>query len=208
MQRALDHIVYAVQDLDKACDDFEKLLGVRPTFGGYHPTQGTKNALIGLGNHQYLELIAIDHENKNVTSTRWMGVDLIDRPQLTRWAIKSNNLKKDAGILQQANPELGNINAGKRHTADGSLLAWELLMPLAHPTVELLPFAINWGDKNVHPTNALDTHCKLLNLEGYHPAPASIKDLMHQLGVDMKVHKAQTMALKAKIKCPLGIVDI
>ena len=71
--RRIDHIVYAVFDLDKSMDDFEELLGVRPIFGGYHKTFGTKNALINLDKGVYLELLAADNSNMDVQKPRWMG---------------------------------------------------------------------------------------------------------------------------------------
>ena len=89
--RKIDHIVYAVPDLSAACDELEELLGVRPIFGGYHDSQGTKNALLNLGNQCYLELLAVDEANTKIEAPRWMGVDLIQHPRITRWAIKSDN---------------------------------------------------------------------------------------------------------------------
>ncbi|MFY0592792.1 VOC family protein [Roseivirga sp.] len=207
-KRKLDHIVYVVKDLAEACDHFEALLGVRPVFGGYHPSQGTKNALISLGNDQYLELIAIDYDNKKIAAPRWMGIDLIQKAQVTRWAIKSDNLVADAAILQKANPQLGQIKEGKRQTSNGDLLEWKLLLPLAHPEVELLPFSIDWGQNNTHPTNSMDDNCELVELFGYHPKPESITPTLIEMGIDLKIFKAETIKLKAKINCPNGIVEI
>ena len=62
--RSIDHIVYCVQDLDAAMDWFEDQTGVRPEFGGYHTTQGTKNALVGLGEDRYLEFLAVDSKSQ------------------------------------------------------------------------------------------------------------------------------------------------
>ncbi len=62
----LDHILYAVPDLQKGIDDFEKLTGVRPVYGGKHLNLGTHNALVSLGEEVYFELIAPDPSRKNI----------------------------------------------------------------------------------------------------------------------------------------------
>ena len=64
--RQIDHIVYTVPNLEKAMDWFTEISGIQPAFGGYHTTQGTKNAVVNLGNSCYLELLAADNENKNI----------------------------------------------------------------------------------------------------------------------------------------------
>ena len=66
--RQIDHIVYTVPNLEKAIDWFAEISGIRPAFGGYHTTQGTKNAVVNLGNSCYLELLAADDANKDIQS--------------------------------------------------------------------------------------------------------------------------------------------
>ena len=58
--RKIDHIVYAVQDLSATMVQFEEKSGIKPIFGGFHKSFGTKNALVALGNGCYLELLAAD----------------------------------------------------------------------------------------------------------------------------------------------------
>ena len=204
----IDHIVYAVSDLDLACGQIEELLGVKPIFGGYHQTQGTKNALVGLGEGQYLELIAIDETNKDITSPRWMGVDLLTKSQITRWAIKSTDLNHDAAVLQQANPEMGQRSGGSRKTANGSLLAWDLLMPLASPEVEILPFIIDWSAAESHPSDQLSIQCRLVELYATHPNPQLIESTLEKLNVSLRIEPSETISIKAKIQCPNGIIEL
>jgi len=61
MIKTIDHILVAVEDLDKAVENYSMIFGFAPTWLGEHPTLGTKNALFPLEN-MYLELIA---KNKN-----------------------------------------------------------------------------------------------------------------------------------------------
>ncbi len=56
----LDHIMLAAPDLEAAVADFEQRTGVRPSEGGRHPGQGSRNVLATLGNGCYLEIIGPD----------------------------------------------------------------------------------------------------------------------------------------------------
>jgi len=207
--RLLDHIVYTVQDLEAATLTLEKKLGVKAVFGGYHPTQGTKNALINLDNGTYLELLAADDLNMNILPPRWMGIDILTKDQITRWALKSEQLEKDAEIVKQYLPEMGNITGGSRNTANGSLLKWQLILPLAKPEVELTPFMVDWSQTKTHPHDALPhMDCKLIELYGTHPDPDLLRVTFKNLGVNLRIESNENISLKAIIQCPNGVVEI
>jgi len=53
----LDHVVYAVPDLDEAAVRFREEFGLDSTEGGRHERWGTANRIVPLGD-QYLELVA------------------------------------------------------------------------------------------------------------------------------------------------------
>ncbi|MBU2948734.1 VOC family protein [Zobellia uliginosa] len=207
--RLLDHIVYTVQDLEAATLTLEKKLGVKAVFGGYHPTQGTKNALINLDNGTYLELLAADDLNMNILTPRWMGIDILTKDQITRWALKSEQLEKDAEIVKQYLPEMGNITGGSRNTANGSLLKWQLILPLAKPEVELMPFMVDWSQTETHPHDALPhMDCKLIELYGTHPDPDLLRVTFKNLGINLRIESNKNISLKAIIQCPNGVVEI
>ena len=57
MIKSIDHILIAVQNLEESSLQYEKILGLKPTWRGKHPNLGTENILFPLEN-LYLELIA------------------------------------------------------------------------------------------------------------------------------------------------------
>lgn len=204
--RTIDHIVYSVPDLDIAIEQFEKATGVLPVFGGYHLTKGTKNALVNLGNQCYLEILAVDAQNTNIAPPRWMGIDLIQQPQVTRWCLKSTNLQRDSEQLQRINPLLGVINEGQRKTANGDQLAWEMILPLATPAVDVLPFMVDWKKSTVHPTDNLLPTVGLERIQLFHPLPVDQNEVLKNLEVEIVVNKASTAAIKVHLATPKGLV--
>ena len=54
---ALDHVVIAVGDLERAEADYAKVLGLSPSWHGTHPDYGTANVLFRIDN-TYVELLA------------------------------------------------------------------------------------------------------------------------------------------------------
>lgn len=207
-KRQIDHIVYTVPDLEKSMDWLEELTGIRPNFGGYHTTKGTKNALLNLGNTCYLEILAADSDNTAIPTPRWMGVDFLTKPQITRWSLKSNNLPKDSLAVKAYNPAMGLIDGGQRKMTDGNLLRWEMILPLAAPEVALIPFMTDWQNSAIHPTDSMPEQCQLISLCFTHPDPNSLRTTLNNLFLDIEVIKGDAIAIKMKMNTPNGIVEI
>jgi catechol 2,3-dioxygenase-like lactoylglutathione lyase family enzyme len=69
----LDHAVVAVRDLAGATRNYERILGLKPSWRGRHPTYGTANVLFRLAN-TYLELLAPDPESPAAESSLGRGL--------------------------------------------------------------------------------------------------------------------------------------
>lgn len=206
INRPIDHIVYAVSNLEEGMAHFEQLTGVRPVFGGYHTTKGTKNALVRLGGTAYLELLAVDHENTTVSRSRWMGVDLVNEPMLTRWSLKSDNLALDSEVLKKHQADMGVIQGGERKTAVGDWLRWQMILPLAEPLVEVVPFFTDWQNSSVHPAAALDDRCVIIELKLAHPNPAQVQATMDALAAGVVVEKGESPKISLHLQTPRGVV--
>jgi hypothetical protein len=157
----------------------------------------------------YLEFIAIDKTNLKVTKDRWMGVDVLTKNQITRFALKSNDLISDSIILKEYNAAMGVKKEGSRHTATGNLLQWELLMPLAMPEVELVPFILDWSRSETHPHDMLpDMGCTLIELYATHPKPENVSPFLDQLAYHVRIEKSNITTLRLTLNTPNGIVHL
>jgi hypothetical protein len=204
----LDHLVYCVHDLAASTKAFELASGVAPVFGGYHRTQGTKNALVGLGGDTYLEFLAIDPDNTAIAAPRWMGIDLLGEAKLTRWAIKSTEIEREAAWLENHQSQLGQVSGGERLTPAGGLLRWQLSLPLAEPEVELAPFLIDWSASEQHPAAGLPGEVELIELELFHPDPARLSPLFKRLEIKISIKRADSVRISARFSTPKGILQL
>lgn len=195
----IDHLVYAVPDLESGIDALEGLVGVRPAPGGSHPGWGTRNALLSLGNRIYLEIIAPDPEQ--VVNRRPLGVDELDLPRLTTWAMAADNLEDRVRAAREAGFELGEIRDMERTRLDGTRLSWRLTDPFADRRGGLLPFLIDWGT-SPHPAESAPAGCTLLDFAIESTEPEKIRDFP---GLGCKVALG-SCALVANLATPRGLV--
>lgn len=200
---AVDHIVYAVPDLDAACDDLEARLGVRPAYGGSHPGAGSHNALLDLAEGSYLEVIATDPGQP--VSSRPFGLHQLTKPCLVGWAAKASGLEERVAVARSAGYDPGDARAMSRARPDGVLLEWTLTA--GGPGGDgLVPFLIDWGDAP-HPGASAPAGCRLTGLHGRHPDPDAIAAQLSALGVDLDVSEGGP-TLRATIDTPKGQVEL
>ena len=207
--KKIDHIVYCTHDLNASLDYFENELGVRPAIGGKHLTKGTKNALLNLGEACYFEILAIDHDNTKIKGPRWMGIDLITEPMITRWAIKSDDLAFEKDVLEKYNPNLGTFSKGERETQDGTILSWQMLLPIENPKIELAPFVLDWSQSEYHPTDQLKQECSLESIQFLKAKEnEKIQLCFHELFPNSHLAEADKDQIKISIKGPKGTLYI
>jgi hypothetical protein len=144
---SVDHVVFAVADLDGAAVRFLEDLGLASVPGGRHPGWGTANRIVPLGD-TYLELIAVEEEA--VANGSPFGASVVRAVSAgdgwLTWALRDDRLDATAARLDLT------IGTGERATPDGRILRWRNAGTDDPRRPPELPFFIAWeGPDATHP---------------------------------------------------------
>jgi hypothetical protein len=150
----LDHVVYAVTDLDQAAVRFREEFGLDSTEGGRHERWGTANRIVPLGD-QYLELVAAVDEPMAAETTFGRGV-LERAARGGGWftiAAVADDLDAVATRLALE------VGSGSRTRPDGQTVRWRMA-GLDDPRREAwMPFFLSWDvSDELHPGRARAGH--------------------------------------------------
>jgi hypothetical protein len=136
----LDHVVYAVRDLDAAAERFRRELGLDSVAGGRHPGWGTANRIVPFGD-DYVELIC-------ATDATEASRSAFGRSVLERSALGDGWLTLCAATdeLDDVAARLGlGVTDGARERPDGSVLRWRSAGLEDERREPWMPFFIEWG---------------------------------------------------------------
>src|SRR5699024_111882 len=92
MPIACDHIVCAGPDLQALIDHAHTVTGLAPVPSGSHEGRGTANALLGLGQGRYLELLGPDPYQGEPAGPRMLRVDEVSAPTVVGWAVRTPSI--------------------------------------------------------------------------------------------------------------------
>jgi catechol 2,3-dioxygenase-like lactoylglutathione lyase family enzyme len=143
----LDHVVYAVADLDRAADRFRAEFGLESVAGGRHLGWGTGNRVVPLGD-QYVELISVVSPEEAASSSFGRLVLEATTRGDAPFAICAST-DDLGGVAARLDAE---ITTGARARSDGAVLRWRSVA-LEDPRREpWMPFFIAWDvPPELHP---------------------------------------------------------
>ena len=204
---ALDHLVFAVPDLDSGARLIEERLGVPTEPGGSHPGRGSHNRLVGLGPDRYLEVVSVDPGQATPSGERWFGLDTLRRPRMVTWCAKATDLDGLVERGRRAGIDLGAPTVASRLRADGTELRWTFTNPSTGRAGGVVPFFIDWGGSE-HPGGALAPTCSLVDVRLEHPEPDTVARWLDALGLDTPVSRGGRPRVVATLVTPNGKVEL
>ncbi|UFU02821.1 VOC family protein [Ruania suaedae] len=208
---AIDHLVYAGPDLQALVAQVTELTRVAPVDGGRHEGRGTANALLGLGEGRYLELLGPDPEQGEPDRPRPLRVDEVSAPTMVGWAVNLGGSGRDIEALVTSaradGYDPGVVAPMSRRTADGELLAWQLTPPEGG-LGGAIPFLIDWG-QTPHPSVDLPS-VELTALHLEHPEPETVRAALtavDSVGL-VQVGAGQRLRIRAELRTLRGVVTL
>src|SRR5262249_20947849 len=135
----IDHVIIAVDELDKAMESWQRL-GFQVLKGGEHPQFGTHNALVPLADGFYFELMAIKDPTliDRFPITSRLHEVLSSENRFVGFALDSNDLNGDLNAIRERDVAIHKAPPGERVRPDGQVVRWRT----AHPDDSRLPFLI------------------------------------------------------------------
>ena len=197
----VDHLVVCISNLDDGINQFYELSGIKPVFGGEHTGRGTQNALVSLGQRQYLEILA------PTSDANFSFLNIFKKLTPMSWAVSTNNIEGLKEKLRAHNFETSVPSSGYRVLPDGSVLEWSTFT-VTKPMTTLAPFFIQWSIKSNHPSKTSPVGCRLNKLELFTPTSDELKDLLTVLDIDIKVNKSNKLKLKIELESPKGMIEL
>ncbi len=120
MLTGLDHIIIGVNDLEQATTVFSQKLGLTASGGGVHPSGGTANRIIVIGD-TYLELIAVRTPGEAQQS---MLDRLAKGDGYLNFVLSSNAIEADSKAMLSRGVSIIGPKHGQLRSTEGRTRAW------------------------------------------------------------------------------------
>jgi len=186
----IDHIVYAVGDLQGAASRLLDEWGLASSSGGRHPAHGTENLIVPLGSDAYLEFVTVvDYEKARLSKMAQAVLNVVSAGGgYLVWAVRSDHVE---AIAHERNLS---IRSGARDAPGGARLSWLSAGPEQALSDPPLPFFIQWSVPD-------ELHPGALAVE-HRVAPTGIAWI--ELGCDSERIRAWLGGAELPIRCVEG----
>lgn len=209
----IDHVIWAVPDLDRGVEFFREMSGVDPVVGGIHPGRGTRNSLVSAGENMYLEIIAPDpaqmpfDPEENPVQAFASVISTMSDPEVDMFAFSATDLEAIAARGRELGLEVVGPTPGERRTPEGVLIRWSHVDFLNHGFGQFVPFALNWLD-SPHPSTTSPTGAVIRGITVEHPRADELRRIYQGLGVPAEIVQADEPRIVVRMSSEQGTFEV
>ncbi|MFO1091368.1 MAG: VOC family protein [Hyphomicrobiales bacterium] len=197
----IDHLVWYTADLADGERQFTRWMDAAPAYGGVHPGEGTRNALVSLADDAYIEILARDPaQSETAVDPEVRG---LDRAGLYHFAMSGEDLRVLKSRGEGAGLSGSGIVTGGRTLPDGRWLGWSLFGLRDHGFGALVPFFIDWTGSE-HPAKGAPRGGRLISAEARTPDVRGLRAVYAALGIAIPVVHAARPSLAVTIENSKG----
>ena len=213
MNSQLDHLIWVCADLEHGSRRFESLTGVRPRYGGVHASGVTHNALVGLGERCYFEILAPVGPAAPGDDHWCRLARAAPEPQVLTYCLRSPRpLSELASTFASLGWQNAVVASNGRTTPEGVRLRWQWLAPSVDEFGFAFPFFIDWLDSS-HPAESLgvaqpESGIRLRQFSVGHPHAAELHQTLNKIGSAVDTHTADDVQFRVQLQTPLGTVSL
>lgn len=198
---SLDHVIWAVPDLEEYVARFEEITSIKPEYGGKHTNGLTENYLVSLGECTYLEILG---PQKGVTPEQLGSIaSRFTREHIVGFAFGAD-LENPPQSLSSV--RLGDRNSGGRNKPDGTALSW-VTQPL--PDFDFGPdrfqFVIKWTSEP-HPAATSPKGAEIAQLTIANPQVTGLQELVESNRLPIVLQPSGVPNMWLTIRTPRGSV--
>lgn len=204
MRATVDHLLYGSPELELGVDEIERLTGVRPGYGGQHLGLGTHNALLSLGTGTYLEVIAPDPSQRDVSLAPPYGIGSLEAPALRAWAVAPDEIETAVRDARDVGVDYGEPTCHSRLAPDGGHVRWRMATrQTREDRLAILPFLIDWG-VTTHPSERAPDGVRLVQFRVIAPQAVEVGRALRAIGAEVTVSSGESPGLEALLVGPSG----
>ncbi len=201
----LDHLIWGTHDLERGIEEIAERTGVRAAPGGSHPGLGTRNALLSLGESRYLEIIAPDPEQENVSDLAARLTELHEAC-LISWVARVDDMEELVVRGKEHGYPITKVTESRRKP-NGTVLRWSFATIEGRGLLPHVPGFIEW-EGMVHPGQDAPKGCNLVRLEIEARRPENVRAFLATFRLGVDVREGDTEGLHATLDTVKGRVEL
>jgi len=209
----IDHVIWAVPDLDRGVEQFKQMSGIEAIVGGVHPGRGTRNSLVSAGENMYFEIIAPDPAQlpldpaANPVQAFAHRISQMAAPEVDMFAVSAADLESVVAKGRELGLEVVGPTPGQRMTPEGVLIRWSHVDFVGHGFGQFIPFALNWLD-SPHPSTTSPRGATIVGITVEHPRADELRRIYEGLGIPARVVQAAEPRIVVHMRSPKGSFDV